>query len=316
MLLCYNSSPSQIATFSLKFSIQGLRKFLTSSDSAFVRIRIDTTPLLQDFRRIVEVQTMFPNSPFNKHLQTNYVPSCIDVSHVQQVLLEPQAELSKLNDHLSHLKRQLDGMKKERDELKDGIDEHHHLLAPFRRLPDDMLREIFLWCLPDDHEAIMSIKEPPLILGRVCQRWNFVVYRTPRLWASLHVALPFAPSLRHASPSETPLEILEKATLEFEARVQLHQHAISEWLCRSGSCPLSISIHPNIGRRHSRPSAKVQSYLNLVFAFAHRLCSLDITVPRDDLSRLLASISFSTFPIPRPMPEFLTSHHSQSPMDE
>ncbi|KAF8968737.1 hypothetical protein BDZ97DRAFT_1755035 [Flammula alnicola] len=237
------------------------------------------------------------DSPFNKQLRTNYVPSGIDVSHVQQLLLEPEAELSRLNKKLSQLKMHLDNMKMERDELKDGIDEHYRLLAPFRCLPDDMLREIFLWCLPDDHEATMSDKEPPLVLGRVCQRWRFVVYNTPRLWASLHVALPFAPRAHFAKTSH---EILEKATVEFEVRVQLHQHAISAWLYRSGNCLLSISIHPyNMGIKHSLPSAKVQSYLDLIFAFAHRLGSLDITVPRDDLSRLLASIPFFTFPVLR-----------------
>ncbi|KAF8959257.1 hypothetical protein BDZ97DRAFT_2078204 [Flammula alnicola] len=248
---------------------------------------------------------MLSDSPFNEHLQTNYVPSCIDIRHVRRLLLEPEAELSSLNSQLSHLKRQLDNSKTERDDLEEGIEEHYRLLAPFRCLPDDMLREIFLWCLPDHHEAMMSVEEPPLVLGRVCKRWKVIVYRTPRLWASLHISLPFAPSFERAlSSPPTPLEIIEKATFQFEVQVQLHQRAISEWLYRSGSCRLSISIHPYIHqrrRRRTRPltHAKVESYINLVFAFSHRLRNLDITVPNGELSGLIASIPVSSFPVLR-----------------
>ena len=63
------------------------------------------------------------------------------------------------------------------------------LFAPVRRLPPEILGEIFLHCVesPIDpsNPKDTSFHDPPLVLVRVCRRWYQVVYNTPRLFTSI-----------------------------------------------------------------------------------------------------------------------------------
>ncbi|KAJ6552904.1 hypothetical protein B0H19DRAFT_1155205, partial [Mycena capillaripes] len=63
-------------------------------------------------------------------------------------------------------------------------------------VPNDVLSEIFLHCLPQaKHIAashfprllflIPSVETAPVLLCRVCIRWRVTAMATPRLWTSL-----------------------------------------------------------------------------------------------------------------------------------
>jgi hypothetical protein len=107
--------------------------------------------------------------------------------------------------------------------LKRPIDAHRALISPMRRTPDDVLREIFHFCLPSEHNALIDPDEAPMLLGRICRHWRSVTHSTPNIWSSLHIA-PI--DYRQAPP---------KILVRF-GRV------IEKWLERSGNCPLSISF--------------------------------------------------------------------------
>ncbi|KAJ7154901.1 hypothetical protein C8R43DRAFT_949866 [Mycena crocata] len=105
-----------------------------------------------------------------------------------------------------------------RDEIWESIELKQALIAPVRRIPDDVVQDIFLACLPTHQNAVMSKNEAPLLLGRICSAWRALALATPRIWASLHIHLAFS--------------------IQREERMR----AITEWLERSAACPLSLSI--------------------------------------------------------------------------
>jgi hypothetical protein len=90
--------------------------------------------------------------------------------------------------------------------------------APIRRLPCEILGNIFVHCL-DGTFIVPHINDAPLLLGRVCRAWRRVTIFTPLLWTSVLVQLP------------------PKTTLE---SLQFGLHC---WLLRSGALPLTIR-HP------------------------------------------------------------------------
>ncbi|KDR70032.1 hypothetical protein GALMADRAFT_128196 [Galerina marginata CBS 339.88] len=234
-------------------------------------------------------------SPFSDYLDTNYVPSSIDRLQILQLLKDPEAELAKLSEDISRLQAEIDDLQKRRDELDNAIEEHRKLLTPFRRLPDDMLREVFLFCLPEKHNALMSAAEAPLLLGRICSRWRSIAYHTPRLWATLHIPLPVPPAhggLTLWIPSET----FQQLCTDFEQRFKNHCQAVQDWLTRSGCCPLSISLNP----RDSVPLTQnnyIRTYLEILLKFSHRWRSLEITIPSGEHSTFLASIPSGAVPV-------------------
>jgi hypothetical protein len=96
--------------------------------------------------------------------------------------------------------------------------------APIRRLPFEILGNIFVNCLEGTF-ILPHINDAPLLLGRVCRAWRLVTISTPLLWTSVLVQLP---------PKTT------------SASLQLGLHC---WLLRSGALPLTIRIdsHPVYG---------------------------------------------------------------------
>ncbi|KAG7442115.1 uncharacterized protein BT62DRAFT_457885 [Guyanagaster necrorhizus] len=56
------------------------------------------------------------------------------------------------------------------------------ILAPVRRLPTEILIQIFLHSI-GRHFTLFSITRGPWVLGKVCSRWRQVVLSTPELWS-------------------------------------------------------------------------------------------------------------------------------------
>ncbi|KAK6977580.1 hypothetical protein R3P38DRAFT_2810118 [Favolaschia claudopus] len=157
-----------------------------------------------------------PVPPLHSIFNTNYIPLDPEISQIRAHILPYEAELAKLNTLIQCLRDR-------RDQVKFYVDSHKALISHPRRLPQDILEEIFLACLPTAHDAVMSPTEPPLLLGRICSRWRSIAFAFPRLWSSLHIHLRFVDS--------------------HEKRVA----AVDEWLKRASPLPLSISVHGDDG---------------------------------------------------------------------
>ncbi|KAJ6485385.1 hypothetical protein C8R47DRAFT_537908 [Mycena vitilis] len=149
-------------------------------------------------------------SPFAQHLNTNYVPTESEVkeicSHLESYTLE-----------VSRLEALIEDLSKQRQKALNYIAAYEALVSTARRMPQDVVQEVFLACLPKQRNSVMSTKDAPLLLTRICSVWRIIALSTPALWASLHI----------------PLEHV------FDG---LGEQRPLEWLERSGRCPLSLTI--------------------------------------------------------------------------
>ncbi|KAJ7830516.1 hypothetical protein B0H14DRAFT_2201338, partial [Mycena olivaceomarginata] len=121
-------------------------------------------------------------SPFSHRFNTNYIPSDDEEERIQFIrgdLVSHAQELARIDERIRELAAQ-------REPIKAYIDSHKALISHPRRLPPDIVREIFVACLPTDRNAVMSAQEAPLLLCRICSAWRTIALSTPRLWASLH----------------------------------------------------------------------------------------------------------------------------------
>ncbi|KAJ7643769.1 hypothetical protein FB45DRAFT_1052660 [Roridomyces roridus] len=160
------------------------------------------------------------DSPFVHQLNTNFVPSDSEVKQLHALLQEPVAELARLDALISHLVAQ-------KASLQVVVDSHRALLSPIRRIPEDVLREIFISCLPDDHDALIEVTEAPMLLGRICGLWRRVANSTPRLWSSVYIP----PLVSGANGIEPPKGMEQRLGMLLQA-----------WFDRSGLCSLSVSL--------------------------------------------------------------------------
>jgi hypothetical protein len=75
-----------------------------------------------------------------------------------------------------------------RARLFDDIERFRVAIAPQKRLPPEMLAQIFSLSLGDNPTTLPpKLNNPPWIFGHVCSRWRAVALDEPRLWNSLHV---------------------------------------------------------------------------------------------------------------------------------
>nr|GAT49331.1 predicted protein [Mycena chlorophos] len=166
---------------------------------------------------------------FSSQLHTNYVPSDKERAEIRHLLVEPRVRLREIE-------KQIEELEAERAKLSTHIDAHEALISPMRRLPEDVLQEIFLRCLPSHRNPAMSSLEAPVLLGRICREWRMLAFATPALWARIHIVEPLG---YHRSA--------ERSTASRTAKVLQFVEAARGWLERSGRCPLSISFEHEHG---------------------------------------------------------------------
>ncbi|KAF8893899.1 hypothetical protein BD779DRAFT_1467500 [Infundibulicybe gibba] len=101
--------------------------------------------------------------------------------------------------------------------LQQGLAPQPVCLSPVRRIPPELLGEIFKKCLLNDTFVLVSTGSAPLLLSQVCSAWRNVAFSISTLWSSLRVVIS-----RRASTPQLPL--------------------LNFWLERSCSQPLSLSL--------------------------------------------------------------------------
>ncbi|KAJ8095758.1 hypothetical protein PM082_022865 [Marasmius tenuissimus] len=172
---------------------------------------------------------------------TNYAPSKEEIIEIRSLIHDPEEEIRRIDEEISRLQAR-------RDELQQFVGRHQRLLSPFRRLPGELWGEVFVRCLPDKHLPVRKLSEAPLIFTVICRSWRNIALKTPRLWSSLHLALP--------SPS---------ITIEGEDLVSLlecRREGLRLWLERSGTLPLNLSLVMNIPL--DQIGSKAESYSNCI----------------------------------------------------
>ncbi|KAK7043475.1 hypothetical protein R3P38DRAFT_3259509 [Favolaschia claudopus] len=111
-------------------------------------------------------------SPFSDRLGTNYCATGDEVLEIQHLIAEPTRKLLILEEEIAQLEKAIEKLEKDRKIYNTFVEAHKALISPIRRMPLDVLSEIFLACLPTHRNCVMSASEAPVILGRICSSWR------------------------------------------------------------------------------------------------------------------------------------------------
>lgn len=136
-----------------------------------------------------------------------------------------------------------------RDQIVVSMQVHQGLISCIRRLPSELLGEIFLRCLPPQPHIEPDTTTAPLLLLAVCRGWRKVALGTPRLWCSLSVR---------------PGHRIQRQGLYF------YHH----WLSRARGCPLSLAVDT---RRPPRNPVWRYEVTELLQPYTSRAARLHVT---------------------------------------
>ncbi|KAK6980738.1 hypothetical protein R3P38DRAFT_3411136 [Favolaschia claudopus] len=204
-----------------------------------------------------EDASLLTQSPYFQHINTNYVPTDTEVADIRAHLEPHEAELLRLESLIEQLTLQ-------RNRVREYILPHRALISHPRRLPAEILEEIFIQCLPTGtRRSAMSAMEAPLLLGRICSSWRSIAFGMPRLWTSLHIPLD---SFAFNETRET---------------------ALMNWLERSLPLPLSVSAIMTDVRTHASEHRRL---LQNLFQSSARFASLRLMgISAEEFARISES---------------------------
>ncbi|KAK7470146.1 hypothetical protein VKT23_001586 [Stygiomarasmius scandens] len=121
---------------------------------------------------------------------TMYLPSETETAQLFTIVRDCQQDLGRYDSEINFLTKALDRLKDQRQRLQRFTDEHRTLISVVRRLPNELLSEIFALACADS--LVVSRKQifaQTLKISQVCSNWRKAVHSLPKLWSSLIVNL-------------------------------------------------------------------------------------------------------------------------------
>lgn len=180
-----------------------------------------------------------------------------------KLLWDAQQRLGYLDAKAARLPKAPKQIQEEREELQRCINAHRVILSPVRRIPIEIVSEIFNHVL-DHHYMVFDSTAGPWVLSQICRRWRSIAVSHSAMWSSMSLSYKFGPLDFHYP--KDPLALLQTA------------------LERSEQHTLDISL--NYSRTLGVELGDVQKILDIVMAHAPRWESIDFTLSRAGLSAL------------------------------
>jgi hypothetical protein len=241
---------------------------------------------------------MYLNPEFAALLQNNNIPSELTILEVTESLKAPLNELEEVEAEIQRLRKLMKAMKAKRQGIQKIINDHNIILAPARRLPPDVLHEIFFHCLPTRHNPIMKYSESPLLLTRICNSWRAIALSSPRIWSKIHIPLPGDPSLSESCTGIiTDEPRLSNRRQRFARVLQLRCDIVRRWLSRAGTCPLSLSItYPSYFLDVQDLNDELTNEMfDILLSYADRWEDVDLFMPEAIYNKLQSNINPTMF---------------------
>ncbi|PBK65271.1 hypothetical protein ARMSODRAFT_891980, partial [Armillaria solidipes] len=117
-------------------------------------------------------------------LKSNNPPLQAERVQLEGVIGEGHGFLAGLQERIAQTRAALEALLAEERRVERTIESCKTIVRPIRRIPEDIVREIFLTCFGIEGEGKDSLDRnfAPLILSQVCRDWRSIALSTSRLW--------------------------------------------------------------------------------------------------------------------------------------
>lgn len=200
-----------------------------------------------------ELLTILRNPTMRSDAETIRVRQALQEAEEQEALIE----------------QEIQSLQKKREGILALKQKYMAVLAPIRRLPNEILSLIFEECasghpLLDWNWSVDRTRRPPLLFMQICKHWCDVVVSTPKMWSNIDVVIG---------------DYVVIGGLDEGSQCS----ALCLWLQRSGRCPLDInlSIHED-----GRFKAEIEFCLRVLNEHSNRWRTLNLYIPSQFLKYL------------------------------
>lgn len=137
----------------------------------------------QQFKVLHQLQS----SDILPRLRANDRPTSLELGEMERLLRNGKSELARYAVEIGKLRAAAVSLENESKSLDGYLKTYGAFLSPVRRLPPEILQEIFILCCPVNTFYEEGVDAPALILGVVCSHWRRVALATPRIWSMIDV---------------------------------------------------------------------------------------------------------------------------------
>jgi len=192
--------------------------------------------------------------------------SFTDVSTIRKRLSGAQSDLDAYESEILRLQSRITTLTSVAGILRKRIEQTNFLLSPVRRLPNEILGDIFRESMPAGFVfASHSQKPAPPSFLNVCTRWRNVALSTPRIWTSLVLEL--------LSGTWQPQQIFGNFS------------ALGHYLSLSKASPLHVAIHAQASvLMFEDPGHGYDTLIDSISRESSRLASLTFTSAKTDMT--------------------------------
>ncbi|KAJ7218751.1 hypothetical protein C8J57DRAFT_970395, partial [Mycena rebaudengoi] len=119
-------------------------------------------------------------------LVSNNPPLDAEIPVIHGIIANEQSQLLDLDTQIAALQKILEPLVDERNATADRILRHQSVISVGRRVPPEILGEIFLFTLPSQ-EGVVShttscVDSSPWLVSRICSCWRKIALARPELW--------------------------------------------------------------------------------------------------------------------------------------
>ncbi|KAJ7622661.1 hypothetical protein DFH06DRAFT_1105207 [Mycena polygramma] len=134
-------------------------------------------------------------------LTTNDPPSDTEKIKVQDILHGLHTRISNLDASIAAAEDTLLHLRNKRKSTVEDVHRGTAILSIIRRLPEDVLTEVFSHTLPDVSRR-RPMERSPWVLDRICSRWRTISIFLPTLWSHIDANLPLPILMAHLQRSK------------------------------------------------------------------------------------------------------------------
>ncbi|KAL0064056.1 hypothetical protein AAF712_009022 [Marasmius tenuissimus] len=133
----------------------------------------------------------------------------IELAEILHSIADEQQDIDGYTLEIQRLQSLTFKLLNDRAALRTKRDRRRSFISTLRRIPEEILIEIFSYCIGVDHLALRSLRNVeegakichaaltiPFRLSHVCSRWRAVLVNTPELWTTVSINL-IAPEPEH-----------------------------------------------------------------------------------------------------------------------
>ncbi|KAF7362733.1 hypothetical protein MVEN_00622600 [Mycena venus] len=121
-------------------------------------------------------------------LHSNDAPLASEIPGVRHIVSAERNRIERLQTEILELQKALERRMQELEETKASLKNHTAILSAVRRVPAEIICEIFSYTLPCTRRVNgLDTQQAPWRLGHICRQWRATVLGYPPLWSSIAV---------------------------------------------------------------------------------------------------------------------------------